>query len=108
MRTYLLFGLTGNDLADATTRIQCALGIAMSAHESSYRGGEYYRARDVGEEHFILQTNFDFTEGDWAEPQFSEHALLLYANEVSDAVTMVTALAPIAKLLRRRDVGRPT
>lgn len=59
MKTYLLFGIEGDDLHGARSRLERALGVTMDLHEGGYRCGEYYRLGDVGSEHFILQRNFD-------------------------------------------------
>ena len=55
------------------------MGIALAAHESSYRGGDYYRT-EVGDADVILQINFVDDDGQRAEPDFQTHDLLLYLD----------------------------
>ena len=53
----------------------------MIAHESGFHSGEYYRLNDIGQEHFILQNNYDDFEEEWTEEGYSGYPLLLYVNE---------------------------
>jgi hypothetical protein len=99
MSTYLLFGIEGGDLHRARDRLERALGIKMDLHESGYRCGEYYRLGDVGDEHFILQRNFDDLEHEWTEPACREYGLLFYANETDRADFICSALAGVATLV---------
>jgi len=103
MKTYLLFGIDGDDLHGARSRIERALGIRMELHESGYRCGEYYRLGDVGAEHFILQKNLDDVEGEWTEPGCMDSGLLLYVNETDRPALICSALAEGAKLVSRQE-----
>lgn len=102
MKTYLLFGIRGDDLQAARSRVEHALGFKLDLHESGYRCGEYYRLGDVGGEHFILQKNYDEVEGEWTEPTCKEYGILLYANESERAEFICTALAENAELISRQ------
>jgi hypothetical protein len=104
MKTYLLFGIEGDDLQAARSRIEHALRIKMDLHESGYRCGEYYRLGDVGGEHFILQKNLDEGEGEWTEPGCKECGLLFYANETDRAAFICAALSKDARLVSRQDL----
>lgn len=99
MKTYLLFGIEGDELHAARVRLERALGIKMDLHESGYRCGEYYRLGDVGGEHFILQKNFDDVEEEWTEPACRECGLIFYANETDRAEFLCLALAEVARLI---------
>src|SRR5689334_6793888 len=99
VKTYLLFGIAGNDLEAARARVEHVLGIKMELHDSGYRRGDYYRLGDVGGEQFILQRNFDEAEGEWTEPGCKEFGLLLYANETGNAALLCAALSDDAKLV---------
>ena len=90
-KAHLLFGIAGTDLDDARRRVETALGICMAPHESSYRCGDYYRCGDAEHEHFILQQAFDEADGEWVEPAFTKHGLLLYVNEASNGAEMQTS-----------------
>jgi hypothetical protein len=59
---YDLYGISLGTLEGARQAIQKALGMTLKAHESSYRGGKYFRLHDVGREHFILQRNYIDTD----------------------------------------------
>lgn len=104
MKTYLLFGIEGDDLHGALGVVESALGIKMELHESGYRCGEYYRLGDVGDEHFILQKNFDDVEDEWTEPACRECGLLFYANETDRAGFICSALAGVARLVSSQEV----
>jgi hypothetical protein len=104
MKTYLLFGIECDDLQNARSQLEHALGLTLDLHESGYRGGEYYRRGDVGDEHFILQRNFDDVEMEWAEPSCSECGLIFYANETERADFICSALASFARLVSRQEV----
>ena len=103
MKTYLLFGIEGDDLHGARSRLERALGVTMDLHESGYRCGEYYRRGDVGSEHFLLQRNYDRVEQEWTEPDCKEYGLLFYANETDRAEGICSALAGIARLISRQE-----
>jgi len=63
-----LYGFASASLEQARTLIESALTSTFIAHESSYRGGTYYRIGVESEEQFILQNNFDPLEGSgWKE-----------------------------------------
>jgi hypothetical protein len=104
VKTYLLFGIEGDELQAARVRLERALGIKMDLHESGYRCGEYYRLGDVGGEHFILQKNFDDVEEEWTEPACRECGLLFYANETDRAELLCSALAGVARLISSQEV----
>ena len=80
-KSYDLFGIECDDINIARTIIEVILNISMIAHESGYHCGEYYRLYDVGQEHFILQKNYDDFEEEWTEETYLKYPLLLYVNE---------------------------
>lgn len=104
MNTYLLFGLKATTSTVHALDLSTPLAINMDLHESGYRCGEYYRLGDVGDEHFILQRNFDDVEGEWTEPARQEGGLLFYANETDRAEFICSALAGIARLISSQEV----
>jgi hypothetical protein len=81
MKTYELYGIKQGDLESARIAIEKILGIRLIGHESSYHGGNYYRLGDLGNEHFILQWNFDPMENEWTEEKYKEMPILFYINE---------------------------
>ncbi|TQV78839.1 hypothetical protein FKG94_12525 [Exilibacterium tricleocarpae] len=82
-KSYDLYGIDCESLDIARTLIEALLNIVMMAHESGFRCGEYYRLYDVGQEHFILQNNYDDFEGEWTEESFSKYPNLFYVNETN-------------------------
>lgn len=80
-KTYSLYGIEHCSLDDAKTLVEKSLGVALQAHESSYYCGDYYRHGSTGEEHFVLQSNFDEHEGEWTAPEHTTFPVLLYVNE---------------------------
>ena len=75
------FDLYGSPLAleTALREAEAALGISFEPHESSYRGGDYYRSS----ESFILQRNAELDD-ELAEPEFPNAATVLYVSQVAD------------------------
>jgi hypothetical protein len=103
MNSYLLFGIEGEDLHGARSRLERALGISMELHESDYRCGNYYLSH-IGSEHFILQKNFDEVDGEWTEPGCTECGLLFYASRTDRAALICAALEADAKLISREEL----
>ena len=103
MKTYMLFGFGADDLQAAREAVEAALGIRMVLHESSFRG-EYFVFGDAGSEHFVLQTNFDDVEGEWAESAFPNYGILLYANETNRGPEIRDAMASVAQHLTTQDL----
>ncbi|MDP5210940.1 hypothetical protein [Microbulbifer sp. 2205BS26-8] len=80
-KSYDLYGVDCESLDAAKTLIEALFNIVMVAHESGLHCGEYYRLYDVGQEHFILQNNYDDFEDEWTEEAFSKYPVLFYVNE---------------------------
>lgn len=80
MAYFDLYEIRAKSLERARKAVESALEINLYEHESSYHGGIYYRLNDVGQEHFILQKNFDPFEDDWFEIDFKDAQILLYVN----------------------------
>ena len=66
-------------LEPALREAEAALGISFEPHESSYRGGDYYRCT----ESFVLQRNAELDD-ELAEPEFPSAATILYVSQVAD------------------------
>ena len=80
MKSYILYGLKSHDLVSAKKSVEYALGVNLIEAESSYHGGTYYRLKNIGEEHFVLQRNLELDD-ELAEDDFPDYPILLYANE---------------------------
>jgi hypothetical protein len=88
VKTYDLYGVAVDGLESAKDLVNRALGIQLVAHESGYHCGEYYRLGGDGDEHFILQRNFDEFEGEWTEVEHQRFGILLYVNETNRSATL--------------------
>jgi hypothetical protein len=105
MNTYDVYGFLTDDLETVRASVESALGVVFAAHESSYRGGDYYRFGEVGNEELILQYNLSTVDGEWAEEGFREFPTLLYVDNTSRAEEIekfLTAKNMGASLLRRQ------
>ncbi len=106
MKSYDLYGLISSDLEKLAQDLGQILGVTFSLHESSYRGGDYYRSGMPGQEEFILQSNYDQIEDEVVEPEFPTYAALLYVGptdhsaEIKDRIEM--EMKSDAVLLRHR------
>lgn len=101
---YDLYGIQADDIHEARARVESALGIRMAPHESSYRGGEYFRLGNVGNENFILQRNYDNGEAEWTEPTHTKYSILLYVSETNRGREITVAMAGVGVLLRTEDL----
>src|SRR5947208_1547401 len=91
-KAYDMFGIVADDLEAAREIVERLLSVRLVAHESGYRGGEYYRLSDVGREHLILQRNYDDFEREWTEPSQKDKPFLLYVNETERSREVQEAL----------------
>ena len=105
-KVYELYGTAIASLERARSVVEEAVQIRLEPHESGYRCGNYYRFGDVGDEHFILQLNFDEIDGEWTEPEHTEYPLILYVNESerSDQIAEQLGNQSLFKLLRRQEL----
>ncbi|MGH3916428.1 MAG: hypothetical protein ACRDTC_23915 [Pseudonocardiaceae bacterium] len=79
-----LYGSRLLSLDDAARRLEAALGLVIQRHDSSYRGGDYYRGSGDAVEEVIVQQNFEDEEGYLAEPDFPDHEILVYVTEPNE------------------------
>ena len=91
MKKTILFSLDFLDLDSAKQVVESALEIALSAHESYYYGGEYYRGIFSGTS-LTLQENFVEDDGEPTEPRFPLAKLLLYLEGIEGDVDNVTSV----------------
>jgi hypothetical protein len=102
VKIYDLYGVKGQDLEAARRAVEVALGIRFVPHESSYLG-DYYRLGSDGGENFILQSNYDSLEKEWAESAHSDWPFLLYVSESERVEAVETALTAHGVALLRRE-----
>lgn len=104
MRTFDLYGFNSKDLEGTAKEVAECLAIEFASHDSSYRGGAYYRSGKAGSEEFILQRNLDFMDSEPIEASFPEYPLLLYVGPTmrSDEIRQLFSetFGSRAKLLR--------
>ena len=88
MATHDLYGFISDDLDGIADRLSTILNIKWTPHESSFRGGAYYRSGTLGHEEYILQRNLELDD-ELAEPDFRDIPVLLYVGwtEHSEALT---------------------
>lgn len=104
LTSYDLYGIQCETLEIAKAKVESLLKIFMRGHESGFHCGEYYRLYDIGQEHFVLQNNYDEFEGEWTEEIFSDFPILLYVNETdrSDDLRLVLLKDQQVFLLRHQ------
>jgi hypothetical protein len=80
-----LYGFNKGDIQTLAAELGAHLNVSFAPHDSSYRGGEYFRASGRNKEDFILQQNFDAlknaADDAYAEPSFKEYKIMLYVSE---------------------------
>ena len=107
MKTYDLWGtseLSASQLRDRATQL---LGIEFEERDSNYRGGVYYRAGDLRNEHFVVLSNGPEDDPDeLPEPDFADKRVLLEVNatEREDSLRELIASIPELTLLRTKTV----
>ncbi|WP_143196026.1 hypothetical protein [Archangium sp. Cb G35] len=78
-----LYGVWEPDLTAASQRLELALGVRFSLHDSEYLGGDYYRAKHQGAD-IILQVNYLHFIKNWTEPEYKEFGVLLRISNASE------------------------
>ncbi|MCY2927107.1 MAG: hypothetical protein NT031_17075 [Planctomycetota bacterium] len=102
MRTYDLYGFANSTMADVKVAVERIANTDLVMHDSSYRGGEYYRAKN-GQEEIIVQQN-RLEDEEWAEEDFKEYPLILYIAKTDRGDELRSRLLeklPAARFLRR-------
>ena len=79
-----LFGVNSSNLEKAASILEKKLEVVFTLHESSFRGGDYYRYDNKNEDEIILQKNYDFVTQEWSEEEFSDYPFLLYISSRSN------------------------
>lgn len=91
MKKSNLFGASALELDAAKVAVEHALCAVMEAHESEYRGGDYFRSEQDGAK-LVLQTNFMEDDGEVTEAEHAEAQVLLYVDGEAGNVDRVAAL----------------
>jgi hypothetical protein len=100
MKKALLLGATASSIDEVRGAIEVSAGLSLAAHESAYRGGEYFRG-DLDGVSLVLQKNFIEDDGEPTEAEFPQVSLLIYLDGEVHAVDVVLGrLVNIVKVLR--------
>jgi hypothetical protein len=100
MKKALLLAAVASTIDEAKGAIEASAGVSLAAHESAYRGGDYFRG-DFDGVNLVLQTNFIEDDGEPAEAEFPEVSLLIYLDGEIRAVDLVASrLVTMGKVLR--------
>jgi hypothetical protein len=78
-----LYGSTSRDLETVKTAVEDALGCRLEPHESTYQGGDYYRADLISGESIVVKKNIDPFDGKPVETKFPRYPILVYVNHTS-------------------------
>lgn len=102
-----LYGSKRLTISELRNVIENALGLIFDVHESSYRGGEYFRSVPCDGEEFVIQLNSFWLDNEMeiAEPDYSDYAVIFWVAWTGRADELREQLAEINDLdfLRRRD-----
>jgi len=88
------FGFTSTELAPLARDLGTRISVHFEAHESDFRGGEYFRA-ETPQGTLFLQTNYDPVEREPFEDDWPERQAVLYLDGLDDQ-----AWKPIVERLR--------
>jgi folate-binding Fe-S cluster repair protein YgfZ len=106
-----LYGSKRLTITELRVAVGEALGLTFYAHESLYRGGEYFRVVPHDGEEFVIQlNNFRLDdEMEVAEPDYSNYPVILWVAWTDRADALREDLAEIDGLdfLRRNQRQRP-
>ena len=78
--TYEIYGSKSLAVPEVGEAVEQALEIRFRLHESDYRGGDYLRAGELGEEEIVVQLNrFEYEgEDETAVDEFPEYPVILW------------------------------
>ena len=91
MKKSNLFGASGVELDAVRSMVKQALGASLEAHQSDYRGGDYFQSEMSGTK-LVLQENFMEEDGEVTEAQYPDANVLLYLDGEASNVDAVSAL----------------
>lgn len=88
MKHFELYGYPTGSLDAVKNLLELALGIEFQERESYYRCGKYFRYDYPTQGRLLLQRNYDEVENEWAEEEYRDKALLLYADDISQQLEL--------------------
>lgn len=98
-KSYDLYSIQSESLEHARSIVEHALGVALLAHESGYRGGNYYRLDNPSTENLLLQPN-RISDDEWAEPNHEGEPFLFYVNGTIRSDELYAKLTAVASVRR--------
>ena len=100
MKKAILLAPRGSTLDEVRVAVEAAFKFSLSAHESAYHGGDYFRG-EIDEISFLLQANFVEDDGEVTEAEFPDADFLLYVNGGAAGVDEIfEKLKTLGKILR--------
>jgi hypothetical protein len=75
------FGFDSSSIAEVAQLLETLLEIRFAVHESSFRGGDYYRA-EVPQGTVIVQKNYDSIDREPFEHAWPSEKVILYLDGV--------------------------
>ena len=99
MKKAILFAVAAADLVKAKLAVESALNAQLNAHESEYRGGEYFRVEHNGT-NLVLQQNFEEDDGEPTEAEFPHAEIILYVDGEERDVDVVCATLSTSRCIK--------
>ena len=81
----LRFGLVHTDLDLAASELRVALDLNFRKHDSSFRGGDYYRC-DLRQGVVYILQNFDVLDGEPFDPRWPADRTLLELDNLPESL----------------------
>lgn len=103
-KIYDVYGSKTMGLEQLRSAIEAVAGVNFERHESSYLGGDYFRAGDPRAEEFVIHANFVDEDGEFAEAEHPEYCSILEINASPRADQLRVSLAGLVDVhFLRRD-----
>jgi hypothetical protein len=80
VKRHELYGWRPLALREASEHLAAATGATFALHDSDYLGGDYFLGEGPNGERISVQENFADDEGYLMEPDFPDHATLVYVS----------------------------
>jgi len=81
-----LYGSRDRSLDEVASTLSHLIGTPLELHDSSYRGGDYYRNALGEPAEIIVQRNAEDEEGILTEPDHPGHQVIVYVTAPDDAL----------------------
>src|SRR5262245_57393546 len=106
--TYEVYGSKVLTLPELRDAVEQALGIRFRLHENDARGGDYFRAGELGGEEIVVQLNrFEYDgEDETAVDEFREYPVILWiawtrrGDELQQRLATIVGLDFLKRVVR--------